>query len=212
MTKLKNKKILFTAISVSLIIVLIIAPFKAFGDSCGKIRESVLRLHILANSDSEEDQNLKLKIRDAILKETGYIFETQNLDKAISNANENMDEIIEIAKRIITSEGYIYSVSASIENSYFTTRTYENGITLPAGYYNALRIIIGEGKGHNWWCVMFPPMCLPAATKKEDDVKIDDVLTEEEIEIAKNGEKYEFKFALVEMFEEMYKNIKQWLS
>lgn len=90
-----------------------------------------------------------------------------------------------------------------VENEYFNTRTYDNIVTLPAGYYNAIKVIIGEGKGQNWWCVMFPPMCLPTAVA---ECEISDVLTEDETEIVTETEKYKFKFKIVEFFEEIFNN------
>jgi stage II sporulation protein R len=124
------------------------------------ISNSVLRLHILANSNSDADQNLKLAVRDRILKEAGHLFEGANsADDAVSVADKNLNTIIKIAKDEIKRQGFDYPVNAEIGNFAFPTKSYGD-ITLPSGKYRALRIKIGNAAGENWWCVMYPPLCL----------------------------------------------------
>ena len=165
--------------------------------NCTDIQERVFRLHILANSDSDEDQNLKLELRDEILKYTETLYaNAENRNEAKSITQTHLNEINKFAQDFIYSKGYKYKVHSEVINMYFTTRNYDK-YTLPAGYYDALRIVIGEGKGHNWWCVMFPPLCLPAA---ENKIQIENSFTSGENELIENGIKYEYKFKIVELF------------
>ncbi len=171
----------------------------SFGAECAEIRGEVLRLHILANSDSEADQALKLKVRDAVLKEGADIFEgAHDLITAEGQIEQNTKRLEEIARNTILENGYDYPVQVVIGEEYFNTRTYED-VTLPAGRYHAVRVLIGEGAGQNWWCVMFPPMCLPAA---QSETSIDQVLTEDGTKLVKSNPKYEVRFKIVEIFEE----------
>lgn len=168
----------------------------SFSADCENIREDVLRLHILANSDSSEDQKLKIAVRDEILKISGDIFDDcKSLVDAQNAAKQKMPQIIKTAQDTVKSYGYDYTVSASLEKSYFDTRHYDD-YTLPAGVYNAVRVIIGSGNGHNWWCVMYPSLCLPAACDNYDTA-----LDENERDIVENYPKYEIKFKSVEIFE-----------
>lgn len=121
--------------------------------------DEVIRFHIRANSDKEEDQALKLKIRDEILKEMGGKFEsTRSLDESRNIIKNNMGEMKAITEKVIEKEGEDYSVEVSLGQDSFPTRKYGN-LVLPAGDYETLLITLGEGKGQNWWCIMFPPLC-----------------------------------------------------
>ncbi len=166
-----------------------------------EVRSETLRLHIIANSDSEADQNLKLKVRDAVLTATGKLFaEVEGKTDAVAAAEYSSDEIAEIARKVIASEGYNYEVQVEVTEMWFETRSYE-GFTLPAGDYSAVRIIIGDGEGKNWWCVMYPALCVPGA--------------EESIE--KYGENSEFvlgngteiRFIIIEWIENIKSFLKQ---
>ncbi|MBQ0110860.1 MAG: stage II sporulation protein R, partial [Oscillospiraceae bacterium] len=140
----------------------ILVSMANFDVSCNELRQNVLRLHIIANSDDDFDQQLKLKIRDSVLNSGCECFKNcDNIDDAILTASENTEKFYKIAKDVIVSNGYDYAVDVSVGDSYFENRRYEN-YTLPAGTYKALKIVIGEGKGKNWWCVMFPSVCIPA--------------------------------------------------
>lgn len=173
-----------------------------FTAECEEMPNNLLRLHILANSDSEEDQQLKLKVRDYILQEAGDMFEqADNKIEAVHITKTNLDRIIDKAQKYVNELGYSYEVKGEIkEDMYFNTREYDD-FTLPAGRYDALRITIGEGKGHNWWCVMFPPMCFSMAEGDSNDLS--EVLTDEQLEIAENQDKYEYKFKVVEIYNEI---------
>ena len=133
------------------------------------LSDAVFRLHVLANSDSAEDQALKLKVRDSLLNYMNDICSNYTKkEEAISLANENKKNFQQIAEQTISENGYNYPVKINIDNFYFPTKNYGD-ITLPAGFYDALRVEIGEAKGKNWWCVMFPPLCLLDATKEEEN-------------------------------------------
>ena len=173
-----------------------------FAGECEEIRGRVLRLHVLANSDTEEDQALKLKVRDRIIAEAPYIFtDSMTLDEVKNTAKENLSLLQKTAEDEIRKNGYSYPVKCEIVNMYFETREYED-FTMPAGYYDALRIEIGKAEGHNWWCVMFPPMCLPAAQSDTDTQKVVKEYRDEH-EIVNEKPQYEIKFAVVELFEKI---------
>ena len=196
-----SRKMKIRALSKSIIcgfLITLILGMCGFSGRCDVIRSSVLRLHILANSDSEADQNLKLLVRDAIQNEAGYILdEASNIDDAAKIVTEERERFLAIARRVITEQGYDYSVDLIVTQEYFETRTYDE-VTLPAGEYTAVKIIIGEGEGKNWWCVLFPCMCLPAA---QESAELSKVLDDDEIKIAQSNPKYEVRFKVVEWFE-----------
>lgn len=163
----------------------------------GKIYEDTLRLHILANSDSGEDQALKLQIRDRLLSEYGSLLkEGKSISEAKTVTEELLPQIESDVTRWISELGYDYSARAFLGEEWYDTREYED-FTLPAGYYASLRIIIGNGNGKNWWCVMYPPLCLDMATESapSDDGIID--YSKEEVSLIKNG-KYRIKFKILE--------------
>ena len=123
------------------------------------LSDAVFRLHVLANSDSDEDQALKLKVRDSLLNYMNNICSNcATKEEAISLVNEHSKDFQEIAEKTIIENGYDYSVNINIDNFYFPTKNYGD-ISLPAGFYDALRVEIGKAKGKNWWCVMFPSLC-----------------------------------------------------
>jgi len=194
-------------IEASILIAIIICctlNITAFSKQCDSIRDKMLRMHVIANSDSDMDQQLKLKVRDAVLTAGEEIFDgSVNAHEAEEKIQPYINQLRQVALQVIKSEGFDYDVKITVQKEYFKTRTYENSVTLPAGYYTAVKVIIGEGKGQNWWCVMFPPMCLPAASGECD---MSEFLTEEETEIVENTEKYKLKFKLVEIFESLLKN------
>lgn len=193
------KRLRLVEISVTVALVLsIVLPFIGFGIQCEDIRNNVIRLHILANSDSSEDQAVKLLVRDAVLNCDEKIFSGEiNIENVEEIFNANKDRIKDIANAVLDANGFDYKSRISITEEYFSTRTYEK-FTLPAGRYTALKIVLGNGEGHNWWCVMFPPLCLPAASK---NTQLDVVFGENGAEIVSNAEKYEMKFKFVEIFE-----------
>jgi len=183
----------------------ILLNFTGFTAGCEKIPSQVLRLHVLANSDTQEDQSLKLKVRDRILEESrGMLDNVKNREQAEKSVRQRLDQLQEAAQDEVNRQGYEYPVTARLAKTYFTTRTYDD-VTLPAGDYDALEVTIGSGKGHNWWCVIFPQLCLPAA---QDKKQLEDVLNPNELKIVRDGGGYQVKFKTVEYYEQ----VKQWLS
>ena len=199
-----KKTILRIEISVLIALVLCcVINVNAFSKQCDSIREKMLRMHVIANSDSVEDQELKLKVRDAVLKEGKELFDGSITSKdAEKILVPHIEELEKVALETIKKEGFDYKVKITVEEEYFKTRTYDNSVTLPAGYYTAVKVVIGEGQGQNWWCVMFPPMCLPAANA---ECELSDVLNDDETDIVTNSEKYKFKFKIVEILEDLLK-------
>ena len=172
----------------------------SFDRRCGEVRENVLRLHVIANSDSGADQSVKLKVRDAVLENGSGIFDgSVTVDNAIEKLSPRTGELERTADRVLAENGAAYKARVEIGDEYFSTRTYED-VTLPAGRYTAVRVILGEGKGKNWWCVMFPPLCLPAAEKQTE---LDAVLSEDGVRLVKSNPKYEIRFKAVEIFEKI---------
>ena len=182
------------------IVVAILFSICSFAKTSEEIRSDVLRLHVIANSDTSVDQNLKLRLRDYILQEGKDIFNgSVNVENAVEKIEPVLPELEKSAKAFVNQAGFDYDVKISLSNEYFTTRTYET-VTLPAGKYLALRVVIGSGEGHNWWCVMFPPMCVPAADKKDE---IENVFSEKEIKLVESKPKYEPRFMVVEIYEQL---------
>ena len=188
-----KKTIVRIEISVLIAVLMVnIFSFIGFSKQCDEIRNKVLRMHVIANSDEDYDQELKLKVRDAVLEEGRELFDgTLTADDAEEKIVPNIDRLESAALKTIIEEGFDYPVKVTVVNEYFKTRVYENSVTLPAGNYTAVKVVIGEGNGRNWWCVMFPPMCLPAANT---ECELSDVLNTDETDIVTNSEKYKFKF------------------
>lgn len=202
--KTKNKILTVELAVLAAFIITCVISTMSFASACEDIRSSVLRMHVVANSDSEEDQCLKLKVRDAVLEAGKEYFDNS---ESAAQAEEKLipvkDELEKVAQKVVEENGYDYDVKVNIGNAYFPTKTYDGEVTLPAGEYEAVNVIIGSGQGHNWWCVMFPPMCLPAA---ESDTELDEVLSEREYEIVKSNPKFEPRFKIVEWYEKFIKN------
>lgn len=173
--------------------------FYGFAADCAAIREDVVRVHILANSDSEADQALKLKVRDAVVAVgAGLLDGVADTAGARAAIGAALPQLQAVAQQCVYDEGYSYPVTAHLTTMYFTTRVYEAG-TFPAGYYDAVRFTIGEGNGQNWWCVMFPPLCVAAATDKST---LSDVFTDSQTQAVQNGRQYQVRFKVVEWVEE----------
>ena len=170
------------------------------------ISNSVFRLHVLANSDSKEDQNLKYKVRDNLLNYMNSICNNcSNKEEAINLVEKNKNNFKQIALDTIHNEGYNYEVNINIGNFEFPTKTYGD-ISLPSGSYDALRVEIGEAKGQNWWCVMFPPLCFVDVSSgivpEESKELLNENLTDEEFSIVSDtsDKNIKFKFKLLEFF------------
>lgn len=184
-------------IAFALTVIYSMIPFRT---ECKEISDEVFRLHILANSDEDYDQQLKLKVRDRVLLYTESLFEkARSKEEAENLISNNLQDICNTAQKEVTDNGYDYSVTAQITKMYFTTRTYES-YTLPSGMYDALRITIGSGEGRNWWCVMYPSICI--SSEKSQDEAARETFNDNQYDIVKN-EKYEYKFKIVEIFEKI---------
>ena len=178
-----------------LIATLMLAAFPT--DAEADIYEDTIRLHILAESDSTEDQELKIAVRDRLLVKYGELLRAGgSFEEAKRVASELLPEIEKSAEEWIRELGFDYGVTATLTEEWYETREYES-FSLPAGYYTSLRVIIGEGAGKNWWCVMYPPLCMELAS--EDAPRDDGVIdyTNEEITLITSG-KYNVKFKILE--------------
>ncbi len=174
-----------------------------------ELSQKLVRLHVVANSDSDEDQALKLKVRDRVLEVaaecTADANDAAQAQAAISHA---LPELEAAAQETVYECGYTYPVRAKLCRMYFDTREYET-FSLPAGYYDACRIEIGAGEGKNWWCVMFPPLCLGAAESEFSDIADKAGLTQEEQALISSGETvYRCKFKVIEWFSELTESFK----
>ena len=193
---LLSKRLLRAGIG-GLVLCLLISLCGFYG-RCTGVRESVVRLHILANSDSEEDQALKLKVRDAVVEAAaGWLDGAENADEALALAKERLPELKAVAQQTVTDAGYDYPVDATLCTMYFTTRQYDT-VTLPAGVYEAVRFTIGSGEGKNWWCVVYPPLCAGAAMERKT---LNDVLDSEQVAMVTGGERFLVRFKVVEWWE-----------
>ena len=169
-----------------------------FFDSCEELYSDVMRIHILANSDSAADQSLKLAVRDRVLEACSRYYDgCSGKDEALDITRSHIGEIEAVAEREIRRRGFDYPVCARIVTDDFDTRYY-GSFTMPAGRYDALRLTIGDGAGKNWWCVMYPSLCVGAASA--DDMK--EELDRGEYRVV-TSDKFDFRFRLVEYFEDV---------
>lgn len=175
-----------------------------------EIYDTVVRLHVIANSDSEEDQALKLKVRDRILEVVGPAVENcKTQSEAIAAIGEIRGEIESAALDVIASEGFDYSVSVAVTNEYYPTKNYES-CAFPEGEYVSLQVKIGESEGENWWCCLFPPLCLSAAggdSKNDNEEAFISVgLTDDQYKIITESStpKYKARFKVLETFSRLF--------
>ena len=203
----KNPKVKMVIIlSILLFLYTTICAFSYAQNVSSDIANSVFRLHVLANSDSEEDQELKYKVRDDLLSYMNEIcVDCTTKEEAIRRVTVHQDDFKQIALNTIQEEGYSYDVKINIGNFEFPTKNYGD-ISLPAGYYDALRVEIGEAKGQNWWCVMFPPLCFvdisSGIVPEESKEVLENNLSEEEFALVPEDSdgQIQFKFKLLEFF------------
>jgi len=196
----------FSSILIIGICIFLNQPKQSLSDS---LYSKIIRFHVIANSDTTFDQNLKLKVKDKILEYISpKLKNSKNIEESREILKQNNKEIIAIAQNVINKDGYGYKVESTLSRENFPIKTYGN-ITLPQGNYEAYRVVIGEGKGQNWWCVMFPPLCFIDVSKgaisyqkTEDEMK--KVLTEEEFKNINNN-KIQFKFKFLEIIENIKK-------
>lgn len=174
-----------------------------------ELADKVVRLHILANSDSDEDQALKLKVRDVILDRAEEILEnSKDRREAETALKKSLPELKTIAAKKITQEGYSYPVTAELEETEFPTKEYGQ-VTLPAGKYLALRIVIGSGEGHNWWCVVFPPLCAESTTDVSEAAMAAGLSKEDVNLMTEENGGYVLKFKSMEIWDELKERLSE---
>ena len=166
-----------------------------------RLASQVIRLHVLANSDSEEDQALKLEVRDRVLETTSALLTGETEPQAAAVLlNQHLDDIAQTAAQEISAQGHDDRVEVRLEQTWFPTRQYQ-GISLPAGNYLALRVLIGAAEGHNWWCVVFPNLCLPAVSERALEAS---TLTPGQISLLQEEEtSYVFRFKTLELWQSL---------
>lgn len=187
-------KRLKAAAAIGLLLAIFCGNYADFANRLHALHDNVLRLHILANSDSDEDQQLKLLVRDALLSHSEELFAgCETLEEMQARAWEERETIRLIAQNTLEQNGCDDQVTVQLARMEFDTRRYDE-ITMPGGEYEALRILIGEGEGHNWWCVMYPPLCLPA-------VSADACFDAETADFLTAPEQYEVRFRCAELWD-----------
>lgn len=193
----------FKLLNLSLISALIFSvlfSMLGFTDSCEEMYDNIIRIRILANSDDPRDQALKIDVRDSVLELSKKMYaECDTYDEALLETEQNFDELLSAAQKTVKEKGLDYNVSLEIREEFFETRVYDD-FTLPAGKYRTAVFTIGEGAGKNWWCVIFPRVCVGACSDK-----LDTALSEDSANAAYGGKKYTVKFKTVEIFQKIKK-------
>ena len=178
---------------VFMVFVIVFTIFEPLIVTSEDISQKVFRLHILANSDSTYDQDIKLKLKNYILIETKDLFSGKTLEENIEIAENNKEYIKEICNNFLSANDCPYKAFVFVCEEFFKTRVYDD-FTLPGGVYNSLKIVLGNGEGHNWWCIVFPSVCLYSCSES-----INDYMTEEEMELINDS--YTPKFKIIEIYE-----------
>lgn len=180
-----------------------LCSFFPFAAACGQLPRDVVRLHVVANSNGAEDQAVKLLVRDAVLEEAARWYQgAGSMEEASSQLCTHLQSIAGAARQVLGEQGVGYSATAEMTEMYFPTRDYGD-FRLPAGRYRTLRVTLGEGAGKNWWCVVFPSLCLPAATQEEALL----TLPEGERQVVEGGQEVQVKLKAVELWE----SLREWL-
>lgn len=195
------------AAALALTAALLLGAAADYAANCRAVRTQVLRLHVTANSDSPADQAVKLLVRDAILEAGADAFTgASSAAQAAERLEPALHTLERTAQRVLRENGCVYEARATLVNEYFSTRSY-GYVTLPAGRYAALRITLGSGEGKNWWCVMFPPLCLPAAEKREAEGDVYAVWNGSGAAVVRPENGYEIRFRIVELAQEIWHKI-----
>lgn len=180
-----------------------LCSFFPFAAACGQLPRDVVRLHVVANSNGAEDQAVKLLVRDAVLEDAARWYQgAGSMEEASSQLCTHLQSIAGAARQVLGEQGVGYSATAQMTEMYFPTRDYGD-FRLPAGRYRTLRVTLGEGAGKNWWCVVFPSLCLPAATQEEALL----TLPEGERQVVEGGQDVQVKLKAVELWE----SLREWL-
>ena len=203
-----SKKLLIYALAI-LCVALVASLLPIRGEAA--IYDTVVRLHVVANSDSEEDQALKLKVRDAVVATVSPAVEDcKSQSEAISAINAIIPDIESAARRVVAENGYSYAVSVELGEEYYPTKNYES-CAFPEGEYVSLRVLIGDSEGQNWWCCLFPPLCLSSATssdkKSNEEAFISVGLTSDQYKLVteSNTPKYKARFKILETVSSWFK-------
>lgn len=203
---MSKKFIIQAALLIGFITAVFCEGICAYAESRRGITEDVFRLHVIANSDSDEDQALKLRVRNAVLEASADIFGgAVSAADAKQLSEENLQLFEAAAAAEIAASGYDYPVRCEVGTVHFDRRVYGSA-ELPEGDYSALRVIIGEGEGRNWWCVMFPALCLPAVTNTDEVLSLaaeNGVISTEELELMQDPENYEVKLYFAEVIKKL---------
>ena len=200
-----KKYILLLIVSV---LFLLLSAYSYVNAVSNNLADSVFRLHVIANSDSKEDQDLKYKVRDKLIEYMNTLTNDMNSkEEVIKIAKAHLEDFKEIAQNVVKENGYNYDVNVEIGNFSFPTKTYGD-ISFPAGFYDALKVEIGKAEGQNWWCVMFPPLCFVDVTSgvvpEESKENLQENLGDEEYELISDTENdsiLNVKFKIIELFE-----------
>lgn len=194
------KRKTFSIALICALISCIMLSMVGFKDSCDEMYENIIRIRIIANSDSAEDQALKIKIRDAVLERSNELYNVAvSYEDAVKITEDNLDLLLKTAQSAVEENGYDYNVSLELREEFFDTRVYDD-FTLPAGKYKTAVFTVGEGKGENWWCVIFPRVCVGACSGK-----LEDSVSDKSSGYAYNAKNYVIKFKTVEIFEKVKK-------
>ena len=200
-----KKYLLLLIVSVAF---LLLSAYSYVNAVSNNLADSVFRLHVIANSDSEEDQNLKYKVRDSLIGYMNTLTNDMNTkDEVIKIAGKHIQDFKDIAQNVVKENGYNYEVNVEIGNFSFPTKTYGD-ISFPSGFYDALKVEIGKAEGQNWWCVMFPPLCFvdvsSGVVPEESKENLEENLGDEEYSIISDSEENgltSIKFKIIEFFE-----------
>ena len=192
------KRIILVLVSV-FVFAFCVASVARFAQDCAAVRADVLRLHVVADSDSAQAQQLKLKVRDALLEQGKEVFDgSVTAADAVRRITPHIASLEQTAEQVLRQNGCEDNVTVTVQKEFFNTRCYET-FNMPAGVYTAVRVNIGQARGHNWWCVMFPPLCLPAASRTEAE----GYFTKDEQRVITASPRYEPRFKIVEWIEQI---------
>ena len=168
------------------------------------LAQRVIRLHVVANSDSEADQALKLRVRDRVLEQAAALYQPEaDVQQATAQIRSGLDGLAQIGRETVAELGFDYPVTAQVKEVWFPTKKYD-GFALPAGKYTALQVVIGEGKGQNWWCVLFPPLCLGSVTEQMDKAEQVGHFDSGQVSLMTGGSgQYVIRFRAMELWEQV---------
>ena len=208
MEKYRSKNIIAVTFCILVLLSILIIPLIKTEKEI-KVYDNTIRLHVIANSDDESDQDLKLHVRDEILKYvSGFISSKDSFSESEAMIRTRLNNIKRISENTVDNYGYNYPVEVRLEEEYYPTCEYE-GVRLPEGRYTSLKVMIGEAEGHNWWCVLYPALCTSTAKPQKELTQAG--FTEEEIRILTESEdpEYKIKFKIIELFSEIVEKFKR---